>query len=407
METNFIDLGLNQTVLDGLDAMNFKKPTPIQEAIIPFIIDNKDVIACAQTVTGKTAAFLLPMMHNLIEKAHLPGIKALVIAPTRELAVQIDQQLEGFSYFTNLSSFAVYGGVNAQKFDEEKNALQQGADIIIGTPGKLYAHLNLGYVNTENLQFLVLDEADRMLDMGFYDDIMRIASFLPKERQTLLFSATMPGRIRTLAKQILNNPTEVNIAISKPSEKIVQAAYMVYEKDKVELTEALLKEKSFIKTAIIFSSTKKNVKILEERLSKLGFNTAAIHSDLEQKEREQVLADFKSKKIQLLVATDIVSRGIDIDSLDLVVNYDVPPDPEDYIHRIGRTARASSEGLAITFISEKEISKFNRIEQLMELEVYKCPLPENITEGPSYVVRKRSDGGNRNGKKKFFKKRNN
>ncbi|MGY6561502.1 MAG: DEAD/DEAH box helicase [Luteibaculaceae bacterium] len=395
MENTFNNLGLNDTILEGLEAMNFSTPTPIQQQIIPSIISGKDVIACAQTGTGKTAAFLLPVMHKLSELTHLEGIKALIIAPTRELAIQIDMQLEGFSYYTNLSSLAVYGGTDAKRFDEEMNALKMGADIIVGTPGKLFSHFNLGYVNTKNLQFLVLDEADRMLDMGFYEDIMRLANYLPKERQTLMFSATMPSKIRTLAKQILNEPTELNIALSKPSEKIIQAAYLVHDENKIDLCEKLLSDKSFLSSAIIFSSKKQTVKQLELRLKKLGFKTGSIHSDLEQKEREEVLWQFKNKKIQLLVATDIVARGIDIDSLDLVVNFDVPPDPEDYIHRIGRTARAEKEGVAITLINGMDVSKFNRIEKLMELEVYKSPLPEGIPPGPEYIVK--SGGGNRGG----------
>jgi ATP-dependent RNA helicase RhlE len=399
MADNFISLGLNQSIIDGLEIMNFTKPTPIQQQVIPEIIKGNDTIACAQTGTGKTAAFLLPLMHCLIDKIDKPGIKALIITPTRELAVQIDQQLEGFSYYTNLSSCAVYGGTDAKRFNEEMNALKSGADIIIGTPGKLFSHLNLGYVNTENLDFLVLDEADRMLDMGFYEDILRINKYLPEQKQTLLFSATMPPKIRKLAKQLLReNPIEISLAISKPSERIVQAAYLVNEEDKLTLCEKLLTEKSYIKSAIIFSSKKQSVKNLEQRLKRIGFKTAAIHSDLEQSEREQVLIDFKNRKIQLLVATDIVSRGIDIDSLDLVINFEVPPDPEDYIHRIGRTARAAQEGVALTFISGGDIRRFNRIEQLMEQTVYKASLPEGVPQGPEYSV-------NLNPKKRFNKKR--
>ena len=390
--------------------MGFDNPTPIQEQAIPVIMQGKDLIACAQTGTGKTAAYLLPILNKLLKKEHT-SIDTLILAPTRELALQIDQQIQGFAYFTNTSSIAVYGGSDGIVFEREKRALSEGADVVIATPGRLLSHLNLGYVDVKSLRHLVLDEADRMLDMGFHDDLLRIISFLPKERQTVLFSATMPPRIRDLAQKILIKPEQINIAISKPAEGIVQAAYMVYDSQKPELVKELLKGKS-LESVIIFSSTKSNVKNLEKELLKLGLSASAIHSDLEQLEREEVLRDFRNKRTQILVATDILSRGIDIEGISLVVNYDVPNDAEDYIHRIGRTARADSTGVAITFINDKDQHYFARIEAFIEKEIHKIPLPPHLGTGPEYKGSTRSsaprNGGGKGGKKPFFnrKKRN-
>jgi len=353
--------------------MGFEKPTPIQEKAIPVILQNRDLIACAQTGTGKTAAFLLPVI-NKIMKDHTETVDTLIIVPTRELAIQIDEALQGFSYFTPISSIAIFGGTNGTSYEQEKKALIQGANIIIATPGRLIAHLNQGYVKFKTVKHLILDEADRMLDMGFSDDLNRIISFLPKQRQTLMFSATMPPKIRTLASKILQQPVEINIAVSKPAEGVLQAAYMVQNDKKVDLIKYLLAGKK-LKTIIIFSSTKHKVKELEKELKKLKMNTSAIHSDLTQDQRNEVLRNFKSKKLQILVATDILSRGIDIDSIELVINFDVPSDAEDYIHRVGRTARAESTGVALTFISPSDRRKFRNIEQLIGSEVKKLPMP--------------------------------
>jgi len=360
-------------LIEGLSSMGFEKPTPIQEKAIPVILQNRDLIACAQTGTGKTAAFLLPVI-NKIMKDHTETVDTLIIVPTRELAIQIDEALQGFSYFTPISSIAIFGGTNGTSYEQEKKALIQGANIIIATPGRLIAHLNQGYVKFKTVKHLILDEADRMLDMGFSDDLNRIISFLPKERQTLMFSATMPPKIRTLASKILQQPVEINIAVSKPAEGVLQAAYMVHNDKKVELIKYLLAGKK-LKTIIIFSSTKHKVKELEKELKKLKMNTSAIHSDLTQDQRNEVLRNFKSKKLQILVATDILSRGIDIDSIELVINFDVPSDAEDYIHRVGRTARAESTGVALTFISPSDRRKFRNIEQLIGSEVKKLPMP--------------------------------
>ena len=395
----FRELNLHQDVLEGLDAMGFEKPTPIQAAAIPVVIQNKDLIAVAQTGTGKTAAFLLPILHKISEQQIPEGqINTLIISPTRELAVQIDQQLEGLGYFTLATSMPVYGGGTGDGFSREKKALEEGAHIIVGTPGKLISHLNLGYAKTENLKHLILDEADRMLDMGFYDDIMKIISQLPKERQTLMFSATMPPRIRKLAKDILKMPEEISIAISKPAEKVVQAAFMAYDGQKIELVKYLLRDHD-VPSLIIFASTKLKVKQLTKALQNEGLNAKPISSDLEQPDREAILNEFKSKRLPILVATDVISRGIDIDNIDMVINYDVPNDPEDYIHRIGRTARASSEGEAVTFINEADQYKLGRIEQLIEKEIRKISLPDSLGEGPEYNPKKR-----REGRKPHFKK---
>lgn len=396
----FKELKLHEDVLQGLDAMGFEKPTPIQEQSIPIIIDNKDIIAVAQTGTGKTAAFLLPVLHKISEQQIEEGqINTLVISPTRELAVQIDQQLEGLGYFTIATSMPVYGGGDGDGFSREKRALEDGAHIIVGTPGKLISHLNLGYAKIDNLKHLILDEADRMLDMGFYDDIMKIINQLPKERQTIMFSATMPPKIRKLAKDILTDPEEISIAISKPAEKVVQAAFLAYDGQKIELVKYLLRDND-VPSLIIFASTKLKVKQLTRELQKQGLNAKPISSDLEQSERESILNEFKSKKLQILVATDVISRGIDIDNIDMVINYDVPNDPEDYIHRIGRTARASSEGEAVTFINEDDQYKFSRIEDLIEREIRKVKMPAEIGDGPEYNPKKRGGGRRNYGRRK-------
>jgi ATP-dependent RNA helicase RhlE len=320
--------------------------------------------------------------------------------PTRELAIQIDEALQGFGYFTPVSAIAIYGGNDGSSYEQEKKALTQGANIIIATPGRLIAHLNQGYAKFGTLEHLVLDEADRMLDMGFSDDLNRIISFLPKKRQSLLFSATMPPKIRTLATKILTHPEHINIAVSKPAERVIQGAYLVYNQQKIGLLKSLLEGKD-LKSILIFSSTKSKVKELEKELRHLRFNVAAIHSDLLQDQRNDVLRGFKSRKLQMLVATDILSRGIDIDSIELVINYDVPGDAEDYIHRVGRTARAEATGVALTFINPSDQRKFKNIEELIGSEVKKIPLPPSLGEGPDYNTVSRPPQGR--GPKKFFK----
>ncbi len=378
----FIDFNFESNLQEGLDSMGFENPTPIQEQAIPIILSGKDLIGCAQTGTGKTAAFVLPILNKLA-KNPTDTTNTLIIVPTRELALQIDQALQGFSYFTSVSSLAIYGGSDGSAFERERRALTEGANIIIATPGRFMAHLNMGYVKLDNIQHLILDEADRMLDMGFVDDILKITTYLPKVRQTLMFSATMAPKIRTLATKLLNNPEQISISISKPAAGVVQGAYLVYDAQKNNLIKSLLEGKD-LSSVIIFVSTKIKVKELERDMIKAGLKAKAIHSDLEQGEREEVLRNFRSKKLQILVATDILSRGIDIEDIGLVINYDVPGDPADYIHRIGRTARAASTGVALTFINEYDQQKFAQIEELIGASINKIPNPESIGSGPVY-----------------------
>lgn len=381
-EITFKSFEFEEPLNQGLDAIGFETPTPIQAETIPLTLAGRDVIGCAQTGTGKTAAFLLPVIQYILKNGH-DGLAALIVVPTRELAVQIDQQVEGLGYFTGVSSIAIYGGKDGVSFGQEKQALSEGADIIIATPGRLIAHLNLGYVNFQKLKFFILDEADRMLDMGFSEDIEKIEQSLPSKRNTLLFSATMPSNIRKLAKKILNEPAEINIAISKPPKSVLQAAFSLYEAQKTPLIVHLLNAKP-MKSVVVFCATKKSVNELDRALRK-QFKVGAISSDLSQDEREEALRKFKNGEINVMVATNIMSRGIDIDGIELVINYDVPKDAEDYVHRIGRTARGNSTGgIAFTLISPQEQHDFSQIEELIEQEVRKIPLPETIGEAPEY-----------------------
>ena len=392
----FTEFNLDTKLMEGLSSMGFENATPIQENTIPVILKGKDLIACAQTGTGKTAAFLLPILSRLSTQPS-DYVDTLIVSPTRELAQQIDRALQGFAYFTSVSSIAIYGGNDGGSFEQEKTALTDGANIVVATPGRLMSHLNMGYVKFDKVKHLILDEADRMLDMGFYDDIMKIVKHLPQKRQTLLFSATMPPRIREMAKKILHEPEQINIAISKPAEGILQAAYLTFDGQKNTLIVHLLKEKK-LQSVLIFSATKSNVKTLEKDLHKLGLSVKAIHSDLEQKEREDVLRDFTARRTHVLVATDILARGIDIEGIDLVINYDVPRDAEDYVHRIGRTARAQTTGIAITLINEKDQRSFKRIEDFIGREIVKSPLPEGMGSAPAYdPFRKRVDDRRRGG----------
>jgi superfamily II DNA/RNA helicase len=389
--------------------MGFKQATPVQEQVIQPILAGRDIIASAQTGTGKTGAFLLPIIHKLITEPHDEHkINALIIVPTRELAIQIADNMEGLGYFTNVSCIAVYGGGDGNSFTTEKTALTSGVDMVVCTPGRMIAHLNMGYVNLKEVKYLVLDEADRMLDMGFQDELMKIISFLAPERQNLLFSATMPHKMRELARKLLNEPVEINIAVSKPPEQIVQKAFVVFENQKAPLIKHLLKLKDYTRV-IIFCSKKQNVKLLAAELKRARFKVEEIHSDLQQDQREKVMQDFRNKNLTILVATDILSRGIDIDEIELVINYDVPNDGEDYIHRIGRTARAQSQGTAYTFISPTEQRKFATIETLLEKEVEKAEVPSEFGEVPTYnpATSPKSEGKGKpfkNGKK-FWKKK--
>jgi superfamily II DNA/RNA helicase len=380
---NFSDFGFDPDLMEGINAMGFEKPTPIQEQAIPAILNGKDIIGSAQTGTGKTAAFLLPVIQNIIASREASKTRALVIVPTRELAQQIDQQMEGFSYFTPVSSIAVYGGGDGNIFAQEKKALSEGTEVVICTPGRMIAHLNNNYVKFDGLKYLILDEADRMLDMGFFEDIMKIIQYLPKQRQNLMFAATMPDDIRKLARKVLHQPVELNIAVSKPAEKILQVAYVVYESQKLPLVTHLLKGRD-LKSVIVFCSTKLAAKQLGRQLKREGLKAEDIHSDLDQKAREAIMLDFRNRKLNILVATDLLSRGIDVDNIELIVNYDVPHEGEDYIHRIGRTARAESDGIAITLISQEEQYKFARIEKMLEKVVTKSSLPQEFGDTPEY-----------------------
>lgn len=402
----FSEFNFNEGLAEGIAFSGYEVATPVQEQVIPAILDGKDIIASAQTGTGKTAAFLLPIMNRLIENRVDGQVGALIIVPTRELAIQIAQHLEGLSYFTNISSIAVYGGNDGMNFVAEKKAFQSGADIIVCTPGRMIAHIGMGYVKLDQLQFLVLDEADRMLDMGFQDDIDRIIGILPQNRQTLLFSATMPDKIRRLARKILRNPLEINIAISRPPEKIVQRAYVVYEAQKLPLMKYILTHIPY-KSVIIFCSRKQSVKQLASALHRAKFAVNEIHSDLEQDQRTDVLNGFASGRIPILVATDVMSRGIDIDTIDLVVNYDIPHDAEDYVHRIGRTARAEADGVAITLVSDAEMRRFGAIEKFLGKVVDKPALPEELGPAPEYKPGERpkgAGGGRPNNNRGHFNK---
>lgn len=420
---DFYDLDLNDLVLDALDDMNFTDTTPIQEHAIPPILEGRDIIGVAQTGTGKTAAYLLPVLSKLQDGGYpKDAINCIIMSPTRELAQQIDQAMQGFSYYLDdISNVAVYGGNDGVRYEQEKRAMQSGADVIIATPGRLISHLSLGNIDLSKVSFFILDEADRMLDMGFSDDILTIEKALPKDRQTIMFSATMPEKIQELAKTILRNPVEVKLAVSKPAEKIHQMSYICYEPQKMGIIRNLFKQQK-PERVIIFTGSKIKTREVAIAIKRAGFNARAMHSDLEQSERDQVMFEFRSGKIDILVATDIVARGIDIDDIQLVINYDVPHDEEDYVHRIGRTARAGRGGKAITLVGEKDQPQFKQIERFLEKEIEKCNIPQELGEGPEYTGKapkgnrgkddrkrnsRRSKGANSHGEKKSQKSRNN
>ncbi len=379
----FDELELSDDVLDALDAMRFGDCTPIQEQAIPVIFEKRDLIAVAQTGTGKTAAYLLPVIDMLADEPEPEAVSCIVMAPTRELAQQIDRQLEGFSYYLPISSVAIYGGTDGKEFARQQNGLKKGADVVIATPGRLIAHLQLGGIDLSKVQYFILDEADRMLDMGFFDDIMQIVKHLPENRQTLMFSATMPPKIQQLAKVILKDPAEIKIAVSRPTEKIAQSACVVYENQKTPVLRHLFKTVSS-QRVIVFASSKLKVKDLAKQLRQSGWKVGEMHSDLEQDRREEVMLDFRAGRIDILVATDIVARGIDIDDIAMVVSYDVPREAEDYVHRIGRTARANADGMAVTLVSGREQQKFGSIERFLGYEVKKNEIPAEFGEAPAY-----------------------
>ncbi len=396
----FEDLDLSDEVLDALWDMHFDECTPIQEKAIPEILAGRDLIACAQTGTGKTAAYLLPVISKLYtENAPTDAINCVVMAPTRELAQQIDRQMEGFSYFLPISSVAVYGGTDGKTFAQQQRGLKLGADVVIATPGRLLAHLQMGYVDLSKVSFFVLDEADRMLDMGFYDDIMQVVKHLPAQRQTLLFSATMPPKIQKLAKTILTDPAEVKLAVSKPGENIDQSAVVCYETQKLPVLKHLF-DNFHKKRVIVFAASKLNVKDLTRTLRRDKYNVAEIHSDLEQARRDEVMHDFRSGRVDILIATDIVARGIDIDDISMVVNYDVPREAEDYVHRIGRTARAGADGKAVTLVGDKDRRAFAEIERFLGKPVRREELPEGLATAPAASSRDTAGAPSRNGKRR-------
>ena len=397
---DFYDLDLNDDVLDALDAMNFTTCTPIQEHTIPPLLEGHDLIGVAQTGTGKTAAYLLPILSMLSDGGFpADAINCVIMSPTRELAQQIDQAMEGFSYYVPVSSVAVYGGNDGIRYEQERRGLALGADVVIATPGRLISHISLGNVDLSRTSFFILDEADRMLDMGFYDDIMQIVKQLPDTRQTIMFSATMPDKIQKLAANILRNPVEVRLAVNKPAEKIVQTAYVCYEAQKMGIIKSLFKETK-PERVIVFSSSKLKVKEVTNAFRRMKLNVGEMHSDLDQAQRDVVMREFKNGRIDILVATDIVARGIDIDDIRLVINYDVPRDCEDYVHRIGRTARAGAEGCAITFVSKDDQSRFGAIEEFIGREVFKIPVPEELGEAPEYTPKQGTTRGKTRARKR-------
>ena len=412
----FDEFNIHEQILEAISYMNFQKASPIQEQAIPLALLGHDILACAQTGTGKTATFVIPILHDLVMNEH-EGTTSLILVPTRELAIQIHQEIQGFSYFTNTTSKPIFGGDKGKDWEEQKLAITEGTNVIIATPGRLLAHLQLGYVNFKQIRHLVLDEADRMLDMGFFDDIQRIISFIPEERQTLMFSATMPPNIQKLADKILRNPKRISISISKPAEGVKQSAYLAYPHQKIGVINHIIKQNPDYDSIIIFSSTKRNVDQIVRTLSQKNrdISIKGISSDLEQKEREDVLLGFRSRNVKIIVATDVLSRGIDIKGINLVINFDVPGDAVDYVHRVGRTARADSKGEAITLISDVDMHKFAKIEKLIDKTIEKHPIPANLGEAPVWQAKPKhtnnpkpaGDKNNQTGPKpkKFWKKR--
>ena len=409
----FTEIGLNDQLIEAIGYMGFENATPIQEKAIPEVLKGKDIIGCAQTGTGKTAAFVLPILHKLTNREE-STINTLIIVPTRELAVQIEQQIQGLSYFISVSSKAIYGGGDGKDWQADKDALKSGTDVIVATPGKLLSHMKLGYADFSNLEHLILDEADRMLDMGFIDDLRLIFKHLPAKRQNLMFSATMAPAIRKFARTLLHDPVEINLALSKPAEGVNQSVFLAFDAQKNPLLKHVLKERMDYKRIILFTSTKDKVNDIVNYLNNNGFKAKGISSNLEQKDREEVLRGFRSGRIRLLVATDVMSRGIDIKEINMVINYDCPSDAEDYVHRVGRTARANTKGEAITLVNPKDMPRLDKIQRLIESQIPQQKLPEELGEAPEWKVKSRgsnpqnrshSNRGSHSKKKHFRKKK--
>ncbi|MFZ9847847.1 MAG: DEAD/DEAH box helicase [Flavobacteriales bacterium] len=391
----FTEFNFNEKLLEAISYMGFEDASPIQEQAMPQIMAGKDLIACAQTGTGKTAAFLLPILNKIAEKK-TTGVNTLILCPTRELAIQIEQQIQGFGYFVGASSIAIYGGDDGSSWNDQKASLTGGVDFVVATPGKLLSHLNLGYVKFDQVQHVILDEADRMLDMGFVNDILKIISFTPKSRQSLFFSATMAQKIRDFANKIINDPVEISLSIAKPAEGVEQDVYLAHDHQKNALLHHLIKDKTDFESIIVFTSSKSKVQTIVSALRRKGYSVDGISSDLDQKERENLLSQFRTKKLRIVVATDVLSRGIDIKDINLVVNYDVPNEAADYVHRIGRTARANTKGNAITMVNEDDMYKFSRIEKLIERELPKLSPPVEMGEPPVWNTQYRKKPMNRN-----------
>ncbi|MBD81087.1 MAG: hypothetical protein CL840_19365 [Crocinitomicaceae bacterium] len=404
----FKELNISSELEEAVGYMGFEECTPIQAEAIPAILDGKDLIGCAQTGTGKTAAFLIPILEKLRTNDH-DTIKSLIVVPTRELASQIDEQVQAIGYFLGVSSIPIYGGGAGSDFAVQKKAIQEGADILIATPGRLIAHMNLGYVDLSKLEVLILDEADRMLDMGFIEDIQKIIKSCPQKRQTLMFSATMATQIRILAKQILHHPKQINLAIAKPAEGVNQVIYNVYNPNKIDLLIHIIKNTE-VGNMIVFASRKEMVDQIERKLIQAKVSVKSLHSGRDQDVRQARLRDFKAGKIKVLVATDVLSRGIDIDDLSHVLNFDMPNDAADYVHRIGRTARAAKKGTAISFVNEEDQTKMMNVEELIERTLDKLDTPVEIGESPVYdpsaQIRKSRDKNKGRRKKPFRKFKN-
>lgn len=395
----FTEFNLDERLLEAISYMGFEEATPVQEKVIPVILENRDLIACAQTGTGKTGAYVIPILDKLIAKEDY-SVDTLIIVPTRELAIQIEQQIQGLSYFVSVSSVAIYGGGDGNDWVSQKEAVMKGTDIVIATPGKLLSHLKTGDFSFKSIKHLVLDEADRMLDMGFINDIQAIISYLPKKHQTLMFSATMPKNIRQLAHKVLHSPVEVSLSVSKTAEGIDQKAYLVFEEQKVKILVSLLNERKEYDSILIFTGTRQKVFDIVHSLNKNGNPAFGISSDLEQDKREEVMGKFRAKRIRILVATNVMSRGIDIKEINLVVNFDLPRDAEDYVHRVGRTARINAKGEAITLVTPREIGKLKKIEGLIETSIPKPVPPETIGPVPGW-----EDGEHHTAENKPFRKK--
>lgn len=400
----FTELNLDDSVIEALSYMNFEEATPIQQQAIPIILEGKDLIACAQTGTGKTGAFVIPILNKLAGKEN-NTTDTIIVVPTRELAVQIDQQIQGLSYFISVSSLAIYGGGEGQDWSLQKSALAQGCDVIVATPGKLLSHIKMGNVKFDKVKHLILDEADRMLDMGFIHDLQMIVNELPKDRQTLMFSATMPPKIRQLAKSIQRNPQEISLSISKPAAGVKQAAIMTTDEQKIPVIIDLINKREDYDSILIFASRKNSVSQIVNKLKRAKLNAKGLSSNLKQEDREEVLRKFRAKRVRILVATDVMSRGIDIKEINMVINYDSPSDPEDYVHRIGRTARANTKGEAVTLINDKDIPKIWRIERLIESSIPKEQPSEEFGAGPEWRERKPGGSGKGNRKKYSHKRK--